>query len=367
MADLVSPKNIYMTNGNSHTSTVHITEDGHQNERKLDAKIEGQKTKLEKIQKNFDDFCKTYHGLLSMSFYTMLSSLYVVYLGFALAHDQEKAAPVVIVSIVFGLGVFYFKVLKVHYGKAFMHNIWNPSTECMSKTWSIKFIRWITYGCFLAAFILYLIIDTADNRNRLIPLGGMIFYLVACFVFSTNPARVRWRPVVAGIVMQFVVGLLVLRWPLGLRILTYIAEKTTQFLDYAQHGTKFVYGFLADPPNICNMNAVFAFTVLQTLLYFGSVIALLYYFGVMQFILHQMAWVMQFTLGTTAAESLNAAGCIFLGMTEGPLMIRPYFAKMTRSELHTVFASGFACVTGSLLAAYINFGSAYKKLSQIEK
>lgn len=61
-------------------------------------------------------------------------------------------------------------------------------------------------------------------------------------------------------------------------------------------------------------------------------------------------------MGTTAAESLNAAGCIFLGMTEGPLMIRPYFAKMTRSELHTVFASGFACIAGSLFVAYISFG-----------
>ena len=98
---------------------------------------------------------------------------------------------------------------------------------------------------------------------------------------------------------------------------------------------------------------------IQTLLYFGSVIAILYYFGIIQFILRQMAWVMQFTLGTTAAESLNAAGCVFLGMTEGPLMIRPYFSKMTASELHTVFASGFACVAGSLFVAYIAFGVSY--------
>lgn len=76
----------------------------------------------------------------------------------------------------------------------------------------------------------------------------------------------------------------------------------------------------------------------------------------MQFILFRMAWFMQLTLGTTAAESLNAAAAVFLGMSEAPLMIRPYLGKMTKSELHTVLTSGYACIAGSLFAAYVSFG-----------
>ena len=92
-------------------------------------------------------------------------------------------------------------------------------------------------------------------------------------------------------------------------------------------------------------------------IYFGAIVAVLYYLGVMQFILTRMAWLMQKTLGTTAAESLDACACIFLGQSEAPLLIQPYLTKMTKSELHAVMTVGYACVAGSLFAAYVSFGA----------
>lgn len=96
--------------------------------------------------------------------------------------------------------------------------------------------------------------------------------------------------------------------------------------------------------------------VLQTIIFFAAIIAVLYYYGIVQFILYRLAWLVQCTLDTTAAEALNAVACVFVGMTEGPLLIKPYMAKMTKSEINAMFTAGFACISGSLFAAYVSFG-----------
>lgn len=108
-------------------------------------------------------------------------------------------------------------------------------------------------------------------------------------------------------------GLLVLRWKWGGERFNDASDLVIKFLKFTDNGTSFVYGFLAAPPNICGMDPVFAFSSIQVVVYFGSIVALLYYFGIMQAVLKRMAWIMQKTLGTTATESLNACACIFLG------------------------------------------------------
>ncbi|PAV58894.1 hypothetical protein WR25_08883 [Diploscapter pachys] len=105
------------------------------------------------------------------------------------------------------------------------------------------------------------------------------------------------------------------------------------------------------------MAPVFLFSALQVLIYFGAIVAVLYYWGVMQMVLKKVAWFMRFTLGTTATESLAACANTLLGMSEGPLLIRPYLEKMTASELHAICTSGFSCIAGSLFSAYISFGA----------
>lgn len=153
--------------------------------------------------------------------------------------------------------------------------------------------------------------------------------------------QVKFRPVFWGVLIQFVLGLLVLRWEQGSAGFRDASDAIVRFLDYTKNGTDFVYGFLSTPPNICGVAPVFIFTVslvisnqqitflwfqkyimwiviqvLQVIIYFGAIVAVLYYFGIMQFFLSKIALMMQLTMGTTATESLNAAACIFLGQVQ---------------------------------------------------
>lgn len=102
---------------------------------------------------------------------------------------------------------------------------------------------------------------------------------------------------------------------------------------------------------------VFAFAVLPIIFFFSLCISMLYYLEAMQWILFKLGWILQSILGTTVCESVNAAGNIFLGMSEGPLIIKPYIKSLTESEFHAIMVSGFATVSGSVLAAYISFGA----------
>lgn len=125
-----------------------------------------------------------------------------------------------------------------------------------------------------------------------------------------------------------------------------------QFLDYSKDGATFVFGnFLVIEEN------VFAFAALPTIFFFSLCISVLYYLGAMQWTLLKLGWILQSILGTTVCESVNAAANIFLGMSEGPLIIKPYIKSLTESEIHSIMTSGFATVSGTVLAAYITFGA----------
>lgn len=131
-----------------------------------------------------------------------------------------------------------------------------------------------------------------------------------------------------------------------------MGDKVAEFLEYAKSGASFVFGeFLVLD------KGVFAFAVLPTIFFFSLCISVLYYLGTMQWVLFKLGWILQSIMGTTVCESVNAAGNIFLGMTEGPLIIKPYIKHLTESEIHAIMVSGFATVSGTVLAAYISFGA----------
>lgn len=157
--------------------------------------------------------------------------------------------------------------------------------------------------------------------------------------------------------MHYCVALIILKWSTGQWFFQHLAQLIVGFLEYAQVGAQFVFGFIADPPNICDLRPVFIFTSLQTLIYFAAVVALLFYFGIIQVVLSKTSWFMRVLIGTTTVESVNAWACTFLGMSEAPLMIAPYFEKLTDSEIFAVVTSGFACVAGTVFAAYVALGA----------
>nr|CAD2141926.1 unnamed protein product [Meloidogyne enterolobii] len=176
-------------------------------------------------------------------------------------------------------------------------------------------------------------------------------------LFSHNASKIVWHPVIFGFFLQFALGLCILRWEWGSTMFNKFADSVLVFLEFTHNGTDFVYGFVSSPPNICGMEPIFAFRGIQVVVYFGSVVALLYHFGILQFVIKKMAWFVQLTLKTTATESLNACACVFFGMSEAPLLIRPYLEKMTASELHSVMTTGFSCIAGAVFATYISFGA----------
>jgi len=152
-----------------------------------------------------------------------------------------------------------------------------------------------------------------------------------------------------GIGIQFTVGFLILRTRPGFLTFSWLGDRVAKFLSFSDAGAKFVFGdnLLAHP---------FAFKVLPVVVFFSAFIYMVYYLGIMQAVISKIAWLMQFTMGTSAAESLNTAGNIFIGQTEAPLLIRPFLPDLTLSELHAVMTSGFATIAGSVLGAYISFG-----------
>ena len=199
------------------------------------------------------------------------------------------------------------------------------------------------YLLVLLAFVAAVLLDPIINEpRRLVSLIGLCAFLFILYAFSAHRSQIRWRPVIWGIILQFVMGLIILKWNVGRVAFRFASDQIVTFLAYTNNGTDFVFGFLSSPPPEWNQPGVFAFTILQVIIYFGAIVSVLYYFGVMQFVLTRLATFVQMTMGTTATESFNAVACIFLGQSEAPLMIRPYLPKMTESEIHAIMTSGFA-------------------------
>jgi CNT family concentrative nucleoside transporter len=178
--------------------------------------------------------------------------------------------------------------------------------------------------------------------------------LLLAWLFSTNRKAIRWRTVAWGLGMQILFALLVLKWTVGQHILKIAGDAVNKLLSYAFVGSTFVFGELGSQHS--SVGSIFAFQVLPTIIFISAFFAVLYYLGVMQFIIRVFARLMQWTMKVSGAESLNVAASIFMGQTEAPLTIRPFLPAATRSELMTIMTSGMAHVSGGIMAAYILYG-----------
>ncbi|HSK20747.1 MAG TPA: nucleoside transporter C-terminal domain-containing protein [Longimicrobiales bacterium] len=213
-------------------------------------------------------------------------------------------------------------------------------------------------------------IDTPIHQ-RLVSVIGMITLLFIAWLLSVNRAMIPWRVVLWGLGLQIVFALLILKTPAGEAFFTWINTVIVSLLGFTEAGARFLFGNLVvnnvpvgvgEPGSgaftptagmVANTGAFFAFNVLPTIVFFSSLMTMLYYLGIMQAVVKGMAWVMMRTMKTSGAETLSAAGNIFLGQTEAPLLIKPYVAGMTMSELMAVMTGGFATVAGGVMAAFV--------------
>ena len=185
--------------------------------------------------------------------------------------------------------------------------------------------------------------------ERLISLFGLLVMIALAFAMSADRRKVDRRLVAAGVGLQFLLALLVLKTVPGQVLFGYIGTFFTALLNYVDAGSSFVFGEAFG-------EHFFAFKVLPTIIFFSALMGVLYHLGLVQYAVAAFAWVMQRTLRTSGAESLAAAANIFVGQTEAPLVVRPYVASMTRSELMALMVGGFATIAGGVLAAFVGLG-----------
>jgi len=183
---------------------------------------------------------------------------------------------------------------------------------------------------------------------------GLLTMLGLAYAFSTSRRSIRLKTVAWGLGLQIAFAVFVLKADIGRRIFQAAGNAVNRLLSYSFEGSKFVFGELGKQGS--SMGFFFAFQVLPTIIFIAAFFAVLYHFGVMQFIIKQVARVMTRVMGASGAESLNVAASIFMGQTEAPLTIRPFLPDLTQSELMTVMTSGMAHVSGGIMAAYIAFG-----------
>ncbi|KJG00431.1 NupC/NupG family nucleoside CNT transporter [Photobacterium angustum] len=193
----------------------------------------------------------------------------------------------------------------------------------------------------------------------LITLAGIVVLVLCAVAFSDNRKAINWRTVGGALFLQASFAALVLYVPIGQKMLGAMSDGVAGLLSFADVGINFVFGDLA---NIQKSGFVFAIRVLPLVIFISALISLLYYFGIMQWVIKVLGGGIQKLLGTSRAESLVATGNIFLSQGESPLLIRPFLAKMTRSELFVVMTCGMASVAGSVLGGYAGLGVELKYL-----
>jgi len=188
--------------------------------------------------------------------------------------------------------------------------------------------------------------------ERFTGLIGIVVLLLIAWGLSTNRRRVPWRIVIGGIGLQFALAGLLLWFPPAVRAFDVIASWVNRVILSADAGIEFVFGAnLMDPSGPWGF--IFAVKVLPVIIFFASLMAVLYHWGIMQRVVAALAWLMRRTMGVTGTEALSMAANVFVGQTEAPLCIKPFLERMTRSQIMAVMTGGFATIAGSVMAAYV--------------
>ena len=194
---------------------------------------------------------------------------------------------------------------------------------------------------------------------------GVLCFITVVTAFSKNIRAINWRTVGMGMALQLALALFILKfeingWRPGFAMFSWMAGAVGRFLEFTNAGSRFVFGDLANPEvmgGVVPNGFVFAFVGLPTIIFVSAFFTVLYYFGILQFVVRVMARAMMRLMGTSGAETLSAAANVFMGQTEAPLIVKPYVAGMTQSELLTMMVGGLATIAGGVMAVYIALGA----------
>ena len=184
---------------------------------------------------------------------------------------------------------------------------------------------------------------------------GILTLLVIAFAISNNRNKINFRTIFWGLGLQFIFAVFILKTPIGKPIFSFLDKIITRLISFSDAGSDFLFTSYVTDVGLHPALLNFAFRLLPTIIFFSSLMAVLYHFGIIQIIVKWIARVMQKTMHTSGAETLSVSANIFVGQTEAPLMVRPFISQMTKSELMVVMVGGFATVAGGVLAIYVKW------------
>ncbi|XP_058592451.1 sodium/nucleoside cotransporter 1 isoform X2 [Neofelis nebulosa] len=262
-------------------------------------------------------FCREHTRLFRWICTGLLCTAFAAFLLVAGLLDFQRALALFVLTGVV-LAFLAHSLLKRLLGPKLLR-CFKPLGHCRLNVW---FERTLALAASLG-LVSWLVLDTSQRPEQLVSFAGICVFICLLFACSKHHRTVSWRTVSWGLGLQFALGLFVIRTEPG-------------FIAFQWMGNQI--------------------QVLPIVIFFSCVMSVLYYVGLMQWVIQKISWLMQATMGTMATETLSVAGNIFVSQTEAPLLIRPYLADMTRSEIHAVMTGGYATIAGSLLGAYISFG-----------
>jgi CNT family concentrative nucleoside transporter len=217
----------------------------------------------------------------------------------------------------------------------------------------------------LLAALAFALRNTINPRVQAV--AGIICFISVIAASSKNLHAVSWRTVGWGMALQIGLALIILKLEIGgvkpgYLFFSHVADGVKKFLEFTNEGSLFVFRVLANQPAMEKVfgpgqGFVFAFTALPTIIFVSSFFTVLYYFGVLQFIVAMFARGMMFAMRTSGAETLSAAANVFMGQTEAPIIVKPYVPSMTQSELLALMVGGMATISGGVMAVYISLGA----------
>ena len=218
-------------------------------------------------------------------------------------------------------------------------------------------------GALLLAVLAYVLQGLVDARVQ--AAAGVMCFLLVTAACSTNLRAVNFRTVAWGIGLQLALALFILKFEVagvrpGYEFFNAVAGLVKRFLEFTNAGSQFVFGDLARPDAVGKVlpsGFIFAFTALPTIIFVSSFFTVLYYLGVLQFVVALMARAMMRLMRTSGAETLSAAANVFMGQTEAPIIVKPYVPRMTQSELLAMMVGGMATISGGVMAVYISLGA----------
>lgn len=196
--------------------------------------------------------------------------------------------------------------------------------------------------------------------QNLIGLLGVVLILAIAFLFSNNKKAINYRTVGVGLLLQLLLGLFILKTALGKEIFSTLGRGVTRVIDFSNDGAMFVFGPLAQNDLVAKAfgggGFIFFFKIIPTIIFVAVLVNILYYFGIIQFVVKWLALGMKKIMNISGSEALSNIASTFVGQVEAQIMIKPYLKGMTKSELTSSMAGSYACIAGGVMATYIQFG-----------